>query len=419
MSIVNLQAIDVHAPLPGSPQGKTAKFSGFFNWVTTFFVEAKQSSSEESARQPSKQLDSEQLRHEFFELEKDVKNISYMGGAIEDKLEQQINKAKSEFDKLSKMEREFRDSTRSEYWWDIGRGTYEYGSDPIDDKSYLIVQDANRDRIERFYRTELNTDMPEPTWAITKVPTGAYSGIKGIVLTSEEENRFRRFFRKHMKKRREQLAAELDKSASAIKASVAKDLSALRKSVSDKLNKTKKAYLAERKEEEVSMTSEISWEESLAVERYTNMGYSGLNFQLRSNPDHPPPEAVILSNALQKVPGAPGYSYRGITLTGEQFEKIKSYFKKGEVVSDEAFLSASRDMGIAKGFASGTHGVIFKIKGYSGREVCNHRRVREKEILFDRKTEFTVTAVTQENSIFVVDLIEGNNSGKPAKTMLP
>jgi len=122
-----------------------------------------------------------------------------------------------------------------------------------------------------------------------------------------------------------------------------------------------------------------------AVKDYTGPGYTEINRVLRGDLPMDPEIAAradAVSNALAKLPDAPGPAFRGGYLTSEQ---ISSYVP-GTSREDPAFVSSSSDPNEA--FGGNT---LFLIMSKHGKDVTLLSRVpEESEILFDKGSRFYV-----------------------------
>lgn len=129
------------------------------------------------------------------------------------------------------------------------------------------------------------------------------------------------------------------------------------------------------------------------VRDYTGDGYLDLNPYLRGQGGHSPAEAAALqaradrvSRELVRLPAAPGTTYRGTNLPDD----VLAGYQPGRVVTERAFMSTSRDPGVAQGVFDGN--TLQVVTGRNGRDVAPVSFYPgEAEILYDRGTRFLVT----------------------------
>ncbi len=127
----------------------------------------------------------------------------------------------------------------------------------------------------------------------------------------------------------------------------------------------------------------------------TNEGYGTMNPFLRNTiPGRFSTQEVTTiqaqadrtSQALARLRPEPGLTYRGVDFPPEILLK----YKPGQVVTERAFTSTSRDPNIAKGDFEGN--TIMLITGRNGKDVAPFSKYgHEAEILFDKGTNFVVT----------------------------
>lgn len=128
----------------------------------------------------------------------------------------------------------------------------------------------------------------------------------------------------------------------------------------------------------------------------TNDGYSTMNPFLR-NPDkyNPADRAVIqaradrVSEGLAKLPGEPGTTFRGVQYSDD----VLARYQPGQVVTERAFTSTSRDVSVAQGGFNGN--TLMTITGRNGKDVQPFSQyATEAEILYDKGTNFQVLSKT-------------------------
>ena len=101
-----------------------------------------------------------------------------------------------------------------------------------------------------------------------------------------------------------------------------------------------------------------------------------------------------LQTFIESAPKVTAESYRGIALDEYSFPKFKALLK-GDIFTDEAFMSTSYDKVIASKFGTHTlYSVEMTIKGKSGVLIEGFSDAkREKEILFGKGSSFKVSSV--------------------------
>ncbi|WP_374026185.1 ADP-ribosyltransferase [Mycobacterium sp. HNNTM2301] len=127
-----------------------------------------------------------------------------------------------------------------------------------------------------------------------------------------------------------------------------------------------------------------------ALADYTGPGYQDLNNALRSRLMDASQQARVqaLKNALAKLPPYQGPVIRGTNLPPE----VLARYRPGEVITEDAFLSTSTDLGVARSptFAGN---VEFRILSKTGREVSSFSVFpAEREVLFSAGTKFFIVS---------------------------
>lgn len=124
----------------------------------------------------------------------------------------------------------------------------------------------------------------------------------------------------------------------------------------------------------------------------TDDGYLTMNPYLRnpeahSGADGPAIQAQAdqVSDGLAKLPREPGTTYRGVDFPGGVLDN----YEPGQVVTERAFTSTSRDPGVAQGAFDGN--TLMVVTGQNGRDVAPFSaHSYEAEILYDKGTRFKV-----------------------------
>lgn len=127
-----------------------------------------------------------------------------------------------------------------------------------------------------------------------------------------------------------------------------------------------------------------------ALADYTGPGYQDLNSALRSRLMDASQQARVqaLKNALAKLPPYQGPVIRGTNLPPE----VLARYRPGEVITEDAFLSTSMDLGVARSptFAGN---VEFRILSKTGRDISSFSMFPgEREVLFSAGTKFFIVS---------------------------
>lgn len=128
----------------------------------------------------------------------------------------------------------------------------------------------------------------------------------------------------------------------------------------------------------------LTFEELAYAQTYTGNGYRQVNSQLRSGTiDEATYEyATRMDRTLQKLPSAPGTTYRSTDLTKEQILK----YAPGKVVVESAFTSTSKSKKFLDKYETG-----FVVRGKTGKDITTVSKYpHEEEILFNKNTAFRV-----------------------------
>lgn len=142
------------------------------------------------------------------------------------------------------------------------------------------------------------------------------------------------------------------------------------------------------------------------IKEYTANGFVAINAYLRAHDanaftlqekEQLQEKVDTISTFLQKAPKFDGASYRGVQLSTEIFDGLKSSI--GGEISFPSFVSTSHDSTKASVFAgerqmgSDKKRVLFKIEANSGVAIggdLHHFKDSEKEVLFDRNSKFRI-----------------------------
>jgi len=148
-------------------------------------------------------------------------------------------------------------------------------------------------------------------------------------------------------------------------------------------------------------SGQLTQEEILTFNKYTSDYSYRFNNALRTGKnvtEEIGKDAEILSRAINRGKKFKGECYRGMKLANEK-ENVKflNNIKEGNIFSDKGFLSSSVDMEEAVNFTKGAgkNKYIFKIKSNKGIDISQYSKEGyelEKEILFNKKTSFTINS---------------------------
>ena len=150
-------------------------------------------------------------------------------------------------------------------------------------------------------------------------------------------------------------------------------------------------------------------DERAALEMYTGRQYEVVNKELRTGAlgtgaSNTKQTVADLDKFFSKAPRYQGVSYRGM---GGDMEMMRQ-FKRGSIITMDAYTSTSVDFGVAESFAKkGSKGILFEIKGKNGVSMNPISfRPEESEILFNRGTRFKFLGLENRGSHYYVNLEE-------------
>jgi ADP-ribosyltransferase exoenzyme len=141
----------------------------------------------------------------------------------------------------------------------------------------------------------------------------------------------------------------------------------------------------------------------------TNDGYTTMNPFLRDSSSYSDADRLTIqaradrvSDGLAKLPAEPGETYRGVTYSADVLDK----YQPGEVVTERAFTSTSKDPDVAQGAFDGN--TLMIVNGKNGKDIAPFSKYPEAEILFDKGTAFQVTSKAWNPAInkWVINLDE-------------
>ena len=124
------------------------------------------------------------------------------------------------------------------------------------------------------------------------------------------------------------------------------------------------------------------------------------------------PYLSFLLGALAKFPAVEMTLYRGIP--AESLGIVQERYKVGTRIHWSAFTSTSTDIAMAKQFAQGPGGIIFRVNVRNGRCVSLYSyHMAENEVLLSPNSAFVVTAECHpsEDGYVLVDMVEVRREG--------
>jgi hypothetical protein len=127
----------------------------------------------------------------------------------------------------------------------------------------------------------------------------------------------------------------------------------------------------------------------------TNDGYRTMNPFLRDSSGNLDADKLAIqarsdrvSEGLAKLPSEPGTTYRGVQYP----DAVLDNYQPGQVVTERAFTSTSKDPGVAQGAFDGN--TLIVVNGKNGKDIAPCSHYPEAEILYDKGTQFKVTSKT-------------------------
>jgi hypothetical protein len=132
----------------------------------------------------------------------------------------------------------------------------------------------------------------------------------------------------------------------------------------------------------------------------TNDGYTTMNPFLRDSSGYTDADKIALqaradrvSDGLAKLPSEPGTTFRGVQYP----DAVLSKYEPGQLVTEHAFTSTSKDPDVAQGAFDGN--TLMVVSGRNGKDIAPFSDYPEAEILYDKGTRFKVTDKTWEPDI--------------------
>lgn len=133
---------------------------------------------------------------------------------------------------------------------------------------------------------------------------------------------------------------------------------------------------------------------SLILDSYCLGGYSEINNFLRgreTGSSLSKYKIELMDYAFQKLKNIISVPilYRGIN------SKIVEHLKVGDTFQDNAFMSSTTSLNVAKAFANGGHILVINLEKqpHNVKDIINFNRLYEDEFLINRNTQLTVTKI--------------------------
>jgi hypothetical protein len=142
-------------------------------------------------------------------------------------------------------------------------------------------------------------------------------------------------------------------------------------------------------------------EQKAAIRDYSDSGYRRMNEQLRARAftDRIRDKINVLTSALEELPNFQGDVFRGAAM---EEELLRKYQRVGEVITERAFISASRSP--SKAFSGN---VRFYIISKRGKEIDQWSAYPdEEEVLFPPDTRFKVLEYVRDGNEIEIFLEE-------------
>lgn len=142
----------------------------------------------------------------------------------------------------------------------------------------------------------------------------------------------------------------------------------------------------------LNVLPELSVYEKAIIYKYSEDGYEDLNENLRlSKGEKISNFGTLLEECLLKLPDYKDIVYRGNGLSDSDFEQYYSNYESKIPFREHCFFSTSKSRTVASEFNKGKHRVLFTILSKRGKDIENIAKYSsEKEVLFNRNTEFIV-----------------------------
>jgi len=173
----------------------------------------------------------------------------------------------------------------------------------------------------------------------------------------------------------------------------------------------KARFIRDLKSNHELASKNLSLSQQFAIYKYANDAYVGMNTALRDpNSNHARNDFYLSLNeqavsALQKLAKEPGNGF-GLTFRGLHGKTEHAKLEEGDVLTEKAFMSTSKNANIAKGFAlkdhEGNHGTMLYNFGSSKASIVGQaKNSGEEEILYRPGTQFKVLFSEKEHETTV------------------
>ena len=158
---------------------------------------------------------------------------------------------------------------------------------------------------------------------------------------------------------------------------------------------------------------ETEYKDKRAVLKYKSFDSYALNYKLNNNVELDETESAWsneLSSALSRIPDYKERTYRTLTFDMQGKDAYDNFIARhsvGEIVTYEGFTSSAKTK---DGYPiEGERNVFLKIDGLHGKEINSllyDNTDAEGEVLFDKKSQFIVQSVYEENGMLNIELKE-------------
>ena len=141
----------------------------------------------------------------------------------------------------------------------------------------------------------------------------------------------------------------------------------------------------------MDVISELSVFEKAIIYKYSDNGYEDLNERLRkSKGENMPLFAKLLDKSLSKLPDFTGFVFRGIDLSKAEFKRYQDIFDKNELLTENFFISTSRNRFIGNQFGT-TRFELFVKNGKAIEQIAKYND--EKEVVLRYNSVFVISRV--------------------------
>lgn len=151
----------------------------------------------------------------------------------------------------------------------------------------------------------------------------------------------------------------------------------------------------------------LTREEQYAINKWAGFDSYKLNDAIRTGTELTPELKQLdtnLQSALKKTNIIKGDFDRSVDLSGEDLNKFLNNYKEGNIITNNAYISASKD-----GIYDDTMPVQIKIKDATAHDVSNLMRENENEVIFNKNSKFKVDKVTEDNGKYFIEVTDVTN----------